>query len=185
MALDLAHRHAAGVQGDDLVVEAGPAGLVLGDQLGFEGALAVAPHLDGQFAELALERLPALAVASVAAGVDLRFVSVVAEVLGQFGVQRLFYQQLGQLLEQAVLADQVFRFLVISQQFRRSSSGTSCFLVVIVLTDMQTCACGGLSVYTKFCTPSLPSGHTIAFTHHTEIQRVIQQQRLFIHRIHC
>ena len=87
--------------------------------MGFEGALAVARHLDGQFAELALERLPALAVASVAAGVDHRFVSVVAEVLGQFGVQRLFYQQLGQLLEQAVLADQVFRFLVISQQFRQ------------------------------------------------------------------
>ncbi|MDI3511859.1 MAG: hypothetical protein PWQ61_2624, partial [Betaproteobacteria bacterium] len=36
-----AHRHAAGVQGDDLVVEAGPAGLVLGDQLGFEGEYAI------------------------------------------------------------------------------------------------------------------------------------------------
>ena len=35
-----------------------------------------------------------------------------------------------------------------------SSSGTSCFLVFIVLTDRPAYAGGGLSVYTKFCTPS-------------------------------
>ncbi|WP_219727553.1 hypothetical protein, partial [Alicycliphilus denitrificans] len=33
-------------------------------------------------------------------------------------------------------------------------SGTSCFLVFIVLTDRPAYAGGGLSVYTKFCTPS-------------------------------
>jgi len=32
-------------------------------------------------------------------------------------------------------------------------------LVVIVFADKQALACGGLSVYTKFCTPS---GKTIA-----------------------
>ena len=34
----------------------------------------------------------------------------------QVGIQRLLLQQLGQLLEQAVLANQVFRFLVISSR---------------------------------------------------------------------
>ena len=29
----------------------------------------------------------------------------------------------------------------------------SCFLVVIVFADKLALACGGLSVYTKFCTP--------------------------------
>jgi hypothetical protein len=38
------------------------------------------------------------------------------EVFGQFGVQRLLHQQFGQLLEQAVLANQVFRLLVVGQQ---------------------------------------------------------------------
>ena len=33
-------------------------------------------------------------------------------------------------------------------------SGTSCFLVLMVLTDRPTCVGVGLSVYTKFCTPS-------------------------------
>ena len=114
--LDLAHRHAAGVQRQDLVVEAGPAGLVLGNQLRLEAALAVAGHLDRQRAELALERLAAAAVAGVAGRVGHRRMPVVAEVLGHLGVQRLLHQQLGQLLEQAVLADQVLGLLVVRQQ---------------------------------------------------------------------
>ena len=43
-------------------------------------------------------------------------VAVVAQVFGQLGIERLLNQQLGQLLEQAVLADQVFRLLVVGQQ---------------------------------------------------------------------
>jgi hypothetical protein len=39
-----------------------------------------------------------------------------------------------------------------------SSSGTSCFLMFMVLTDRPACAGSGLSVYTKFCTPSCHSG---------------------------
>ena len=38
MALDLAHRHAAGVKAQDLVVEAVEAGLALGNQLRLECA---------------------------------------------------------------------------------------------------------------------------------------------------
>jgi hypothetical protein len=40
----------------------------------------------------------------------------VAQVLGQLGVQGFPHQQLGQQLEQAVLANQVFRLLVVGQQ---------------------------------------------------------------------
>ena len=57
-----------------------------------------------------LEGLPALAVAGVASVVGHRFVALMAQVLGQLSVQGSFDQQLGQLLEQAVLADEVFRF---------------------------------------------------------------------------
>ena len=88
----------------------GPAGLVLGDELRLEAAMAVAWHFDGQFAELALEGLLALAVAGVASGVGHRLVAFMAQVLSQLGVQGSLDQQLGQLLEQAVLADEVFRF---------------------------------------------------------------------------
>ena len=42
-----------------------------------------------------------------------------------------------------------------------SSSGTSCFLVFIVLTDRPAYAGGGLSVYTKFCTPSPAAANVI------------------------
>ena len=42
MELNLAHRHAPGVQLDDLVVKARPTGLVLGNELALEAAMAVA-----------------------------------------------------------------------------------------------------------------------------------------------
>src|SRR5574340_1621971 len=116
MALDLPHGHAPGVEGDDLVIEAGPAGLVLGDQQRLEGAVAVAGNFDGQFAKLALEGLPALAVAGIASGVGHGLVPGVAQMLGHFGIERLLDQELGQLLQEAILADQVFGFLVVGQQ---------------------------------------------------------------------
>jgi hypothetical protein len=90
-----------------------PAGLLLRDQLRLEAAMAVTGHFDRQRAELALE---GLAVAGVAGGVGDRLVAVMAEVLGHLGVERLLHQQLGQLHEQVVFADQVFRLLVVRQQ---------------------------------------------------------------------
>ncbi len=113
---------------EDFVVEPCPAGLVLGDELRLETTVAVAWHLNGQFAEVALEGLPALAVAGVASGVGHRFVAFVAEVFGQFGVQGSLDQQLGQLLEQTVLANEVFRFLVVGQQARQQFFGYVVFL---------------------------------------------------------
>jgi hypothetical protein len=64
--LDLAHRHAARVHGHDLVVEAGEAALVLGDQDRLERALPVARHLDTQRPILGQHGLAAGAVAMVA-----------------------------------------------------------------------------------------------------------------------
>ena len=98
------------------------------DELGLEAAMAVARHLDGQLAEIALEGLPALAVAGVASGVGHRLVAFMAQVLSQLSVQSSLDQQLGQLLEQAVLADEVFRLLVVSQQARQQFFGYVVFL---------------------------------------------------------
>ena len=105
-------------------------GLVLGDELGLEAAVTVAGHLDGQLAEIALEGLPALAVAGVATGVGNRLVAFMAQVLSQLSVQSSLDQQLGQLLEQAVLADEVFRLLVVGQQAGQQFFGYVVFLGV-------------------------------------------------------
>lgn len=89
MGLNRAYRHTTSVQRDDLVVEPGPTGLMLGDELRLEAAVTVSGNLDGQFTELALERLLALAVAGIVGNVGHRSVTVVAQVLGQFGLQSL------------------------------------------------------------------------------------------------
>jgi hypothetical protein len=128
MGLYLAHRHATGVQRDDLVIEPIPAGLVLGNQMGLEAAVAVTGHLNGQLTEIALERLLALAVAGVTAHIGNGFVALVAQVLSELGVQCPLDQQLGQLLEQAAVADEVFRFLVVGQQAGQQFFGYVVFL---------------------------------------------------------
>ena len=92
--------------------------------------MAVAWHFDGQLAKLPLEGLLALAVSGVAGGVGHRFVAFMAQVLSQLGVQGSLDQQLGQLLEQAVLADEVFRLLVVGQQARQQFFGYVVFLGV-------------------------------------------------------
>ena len=108
---------------------------MLGDELGLKAAVAVAWHFDGKLAELALEGLLALAVAGVTAGIGHGLVAFVTQVFGQFGVQRLLHQQFGQLLEQAVLANQVFRLLVVGQQTGQQ------FLRYFVLLGCH-CVCG-------------------------------------------
>ena len=82
MRLYLAHRHTSGIQRDDFVVKACPAGLVLGDELGLKAAVAVTGHRDRQFAEIALERLLALAVTGVASYIGDGLVTLVTEVFG-------------------------------------------------------------------------------------------------------
>ena len=57
MTLDLPHRHAAGIQGDDLVVEAIQASLALGHDLRLEAAVAIARHIDLDGSVLGQHRL--------------------------------------------------------------------------------------------------------------------------------
>ena len=63
--LDVAGGHPLGVQGQDLLVEARHAPLVLADQLRLERAVAIAGRGDGQLAQVALHRLLRTPVATV------------------------------------------------------------------------------------------------------------------------
>lgn len=89
---------------------------MLGNELRLEAAVVVAWNGKGQRAGIALERLGAAAVAGVAAVVGDGCMLVVAQVNRQFGLQRALHDGLGELLENVVFAEQVFRFLVIGLQ---------------------------------------------------------------------
>jgi hypothetical protein len=81
-------RHAAGVEAEDPLVEAGQPGLALGDQLRLERALAVARSPDVDRPELGLHRLRRRAVADVAGAAGRRLPGRVAQVLAQLGAER-------------------------------------------------------------------------------------------------
>jgi len=65
MGLNLTHGHAPGIEGQDLVIEARPAGLMLADKLGLEGALAVTGNFNGEFAKIVFEGFAALTVPGI------------------------------------------------------------------------------------------------------------------------
>ena len=83
--LNLAHRHAARVHGDDLVVEAGEAPFVLGDQERFEVPLSVARHVDSQRAVFRQYGLAADAVAVVAAAFRLVAAGRITQMMTELG----------------------------------------------------------------------------------------------------
>ena len=116
VALDLANRHTAGVQRDDLVVEAVEAGLALGHDLRLEGAVAIARHVDIDRSVLGQHRLGIAAVAVVAGPPAGGIALLVAEMMRQLGTERPLEQRLLELLEQAVFAQQVFRLLIAGQK---------------------------------------------------------------------
>src|SRR5216683_7434670 len=97
VALDLPCRHAARVQGQDLVVEAMPARLPLGHQLRLEARLPVPRHLDLHRPEVALQPLAARPVAAVAALAAFRRVPFVAQMRRQLRTQRPLHHRLRQL----------------------------------------------------------------------------------------
>ena len=90
MALNFAHRHAAGIQRQNLVVKAGPAGLMFGNELRLETAVAIPWDLDGQGTEIALERLGTATAARVTAVVGNGLMLVVF-----LGSLLLFYLLIG------------------------------------------------------------------------------------------
>lgn len=69
------------------------------------------PRRQWRLTEFAIECLAALTIARVAKLVGHRLMLAVTEVIGKFSIQCFLDQALGQLLEQTVLAYQVFRFL--------------------------------------------------------------------------
>jgi hypothetical protein len=74
------------------------------DQLGLEGPLAGARHLQGHRAVLGVHRLWRRAVARIPRVVVAQIVAVVAEMFGQLGVQRPLDHALGQLRQQPTVA---------------------------------------------------------------------------------
>src|SRR6202040_741347 len=114
MALDLAHRHAAGIEAENLLVKAVKPGLALGDQQRLEAAGPVARDPDVDLAIIGQDGLRAAAVAAVAAAAAGRIALLVAEMLAQLRSQRPFDQRLLQLFEKPVRARQVLRLLIVS-----------------------------------------------------------------------
>src|SRR3954465_6608550 len=151
VALDLAYRHAAGVQAQYLVVEAVEVGLALGDQLRLEAASAVARDRNLDLTVLGQHRLRTRAVAAVAAAATGRITFLVAKVLGQLRPKRTFDQRLLELFEQPVVAGQVLGLLIVSkqliQQFRSDRRiGRHVSLPFLVNSQKPP--------YTAFLTPS-------------------------------
>ena len=97
MALDLTHAHATGIHRHDLLVEAGKASLVLGDQLRIEGRQAIPWDLQVDLAGVGEHGLTAIAVAGVVA------LTLLVEMMVHLGVEGPLSQSLLQLVEQPVL----------------------------------------------------------------------------------
>ena len=124
VTLDIAHRHATRIERQDAIVEAVEAALALGHDHRFEAAVAIARHRKRHLAVLGQYRLVRMAVAAVARAPARRVALLVAQVLAQLGAQRTLQKRLLQLPEQPVVAQQVFRRLVIGQQLGRFPSSS-------------------------------------------------------------
>ena len=89
---------------------------MFGDELRLKRALPVAGNFYRQFAKFAFKRLAAGAVTGVAHGIGDWVIFAMPKVRGHFGLQGTLHSGLGELLEQAMLANQVFGFLVVGDQ---------------------------------------------------------------------
>jgi hypothetical protein len=78
---------------------------------------------NGQFTKVALERLLAVAIAGIARFVGNQLVLALTQVVRYLGVQDPLDQRLGQSLQEAALAYQVFWFFVVRQQCVNQYSG--------------------------------------------------------------
>jgi hypothetical protein len=94
VALNLAHRHAARVKAQNLLIKAVKARLSFGDQLRFEAPSAIARHRNLDLAILGQNRLRAGPVAAVTGPAPGRIAFLITEVLAQFGPERALNQGL-------------------------------------------------------------------------------------------
>jgi hypothetical protein len=113
MGLSLTYGHAAGVQRDDLVIKASPAGLMLGYELWLKATFTVTRNIDGSFAKLALEGLLAFTIARVATGIANHCVFIMAKMVSHLSLQGAFDECFGELFEQTVLTNQVFWLFIV------------------------------------------------------------------------
>ena len=104
------------VERQDAVVETVQAALALGHDRRLEAAVAVARNRQLDRAVLGQHRLARMAVAAVARAAACRIALLVAQAIGQLGAQRPLQKRLLQLLEKPLIAQKVFRRLVIGQQ---------------------------------------------------------------------
>lgn len=81
---DLPDRQATGIQGNNLVVEASPAGLMLADDLRRECALAVTGYIERQCAKIAFQRLGAMTVAGIGCVIGDLAALAVSQMIGHF-----------------------------------------------------------------------------------------------------
>ena len=123
MPLGLANAHAQRIQRDDLVVEAGKAPLILGNQPWIERALPLAGDAQGKTARVRQHRLPAIAIACVCASVS----SLTAEVLVQLGIQHPFGQGFLQRVDDAVRIEGCSRVRPVQQSIKKGIRNGSLF----------------------------------------------------------
>src|SRR6266516_4786377 len=114
--LDLAGRHPAGIQREDLIVEAVEGAGVLGHHLRLERGVAVARQLDRDRPVDGSQRLRRHPVAPVRLSVGRIGARPVAEVLLQLDAGGTLDQPLAQLVDQSVRAGQLLRPPVLAEQ---------------------------------------------------------------------
>lgn len=111
MPLDVPDAHAAGVEGQDAVVEAGQPALPRADQLGLEAPLAVPGNVHRDLPLVGEQRLARVAVPAVAGPLRPSLTGVVPEVGGELGLKRFLHQPGRELPEKTPFAEQVVRVL--------------------------------------------------------------------------
>jgi len=113
LRLDVAGGHAAGIHGQDFLIEALHPCLAFFDQLWLKGALPISRDLDLNVSLLSFHGFLTGAVACVAIGIALALVFGIAQMRIEFGFQATLDHRLGELLEQAVLGQHVLRVGVV------------------------------------------------------------------------
>ena len=106
VGLDVADRHPAGVEADDLLVQPAQAALALGDQPGGEAGVPVAGHVQAQRPDLAGDRLGCRAVAAVGTAPPRRVPGRIAQMVGELGGQPPLQHRFDHLGEEAAFAGQ-------------------------------------------------------------------------------
>src|SRR5207248_7263040 len=107
--LDLSDRQPAGVEADHAIVKPDPPSLALLDDLRLKRALAIPRRADPQRALIGQNRLPRPTVASVARATRRRVTRLIAQMLGQLGLERSVKQPARQLPQQPVRARDLLR----------------------------------------------------------------------------